>query len=242
MRRVDLVIFVSNTQQDYYIDKYHFRKVKSRVLYNGISFDKFNNVQPISIRKEFDVSENELLLGSVGNFNVGRDQMTICRFLNRLNQQNISFTFIFIGSKSETVPHYWNDCQNYCSENGLGSKVIFAGSRSDIPNFLNQLDAFIYSTDHDSFGIAVIEAMYMGIPAFINNWKVFEEITDGGKHGNFYHTKDENDLLNKFMPFLANRKFFDEKAKLDSQWVKEQYSIQNHIKNLLEVYRSVLTN
>jgi len=241
-KRTDLNIFVSKAQRDYFIDKYSFRIEKTRVLYNGISFDKFDDFQPASIRKEFEIPTSQLLMGSVGNFNPARDQMSICRFLNLLNKQKIDFTFIFTGSQSKAAPWYWDDCRNYCNENGLQQKVIFAGLRNDIPNFLSQLDAFIYATDHDTFGIAVIEAMYMGIPAFINNWKVFEEITDGGKHGNFYHTKDENDLLNKFMPFLANRKIFDEKAKLDSQWVKEQYSIQNHIKNLLEVYRSMLTN
>lgn len=240
-KRTDLNIFVSKAQRDYFIEKYHFQKKKTRVLYNGILFDKFNDFQHSSIRQEFDIPEDRLLLGSVGNFNPARDQLTICRFLNLLNQHNVDFTFIFAGSQSKAAPWYWEDCRNYCTEHGLQSKVIFAGLRNDIPNFLSRLDAFIYATDHDTFGIAMIEAMYMNIPVFINNWKVFEEITGQGRHGNFYQTKDENDLLNKFMPFLANRKIFDKKAKLDSKWVGEQYSIQNHIKNLLEVYRSVLT-
>ncbi len=240
-RRTDLNIFVSKVQRDYFIEKYNFREEKTRVLYNGVSFGKFDDFQHVSIRKEFVIPDQQLIIGSVGNFNPARDQMTICRFLNLLNKQKIDFTFVFAGSQSKAAPWYWDDCRNYCRENGLQQKVIFAGLRDDIPNFLSQLDAFIYATDHDTFGIAVVEAMYMSTPIFINDWKVFEEITGQGNHGNFYHTKDENDLLIKFMPFLANRKMFDEKAKRDSEWVKEQYSIQTHINNLLKIYQSVLT-
>ena len=210
------------------------------MLYNGISFDKFDDFQYTSIRQEFDIPEDRLLLGSVGNFNPARDQLTICRFLNLLNQHNVDFAFIFAGSQSKAAPWYWEDCRNYCTEHGLQSKVIFAGLRNDIPNFLSQLDAFIYATDHDTFGIAVIEAMYMGIPVFINDWKVFEEITDGGKHANLYQSRNENDLLEKLLLFFENKDKYDGKAKTDAAWVKEQYSIQNHIKNLLGIYRSAL--
>jgi len=240
-KRTNLNIFVSKAQRDYFIEKYRFRKDKTRVLYNGISFDKFNDFQYTSIRQEFDIPENRLLLGSVGNFNPARDQMTICRFLYLLNQQNVDFTFIFAGSQSKAAPWYWDDCRNYCTEHGLQSKVIFAGLRNDIPNFLSQLDAFIYATDHDTFGIAVIEATYTGVPTFINDWKVFTEITEGGQYARLYRSRDEKDLLTKFLHFTENREDYVLKAKDDAAWAEAQYSIQSHIKNLLEIYRSVLT-
>jgi glycosyltransferase involved in cell wall biosynthesis len=239
-KHTDLNIFVSKDQRDYFIEKYRFRKEKTRVIYNGISFEKFSGFAHRSLRHEFDIPQGGLLLGSVGNFNPVRDQMTICRFLKLLHEQKVAFTFIFAGSHSKAAPRYWDDCRTFCNEHDLQHKVIFAGSRNDIPNFLSQLDAFIYATDHDTFGIAVIEAMYMGIPVFINDWKVFMETTGGGKHGNFYRTKDENDLHDKFNAFLADSEKFNNKAVRDSKWVESQFSIQTHIKNLQRAYKAVL--
>ena len=237
--RTFLNIFVSKTQRDYFIDTYHFDPVKTRVLYNGVCFDKFDNFQYSSIRKEFNISSTDLLLGMVGNFNPARDQMTICRFLNLLNQKEVDFTFIFAGSQSKAAPWFWDECQGYIQENELSERVIFAGPRHDVPNFNSQLDAFLYATDHDTFGIAVIEAMSKDTPVFINDWKVFLEITDRGEHGSIYKSKDEKDLLKHFLEFLKNKEIYRQKAKQDADWVKERYSIQAHIHNLLEIYREV---
>jgi len=240
LKRTDLNLFVSKTQKTYYSENYALKKAQKRkVLYNGISFDKFRHIQHRSIRKEFNVPEDYLLFGSVGNFNVGRDPLTICRFLNLLDKQHINFAFVFAGARSDTEPHYMDDCIKYCDEHALSAKVFFPGSRNDIPNLLSQLDAFIYSSDHDTFGIAVIEAMYMGIPVFVNDWQVMAEITEEGKHAILYRSKDEEDLLNHFMHFLANKEKYILKVKTDAKWVEQKYSIEKHLNNLIAIYNKI---
>lgn len=240
LRRTDLNLFVSKSQQTYYSEKYTLKKTqKLKVLYNGISFDKFKHIRYKSIREEFNIQEDCLLLGSVGNFNAVRDQMCICRFINLLKKQNFNFAFVFAGARSNTEPCYMDDCMKYCNEQGLNSRVVFSGSRNDIPNLLSQLDAFIYSSDHDTFGIAVIEAMYMGIPVFVNDWQVMSEITEEGKHGILYRSKDEKDLLDHFTRFLANKEKFIQKAKEDSKWAEKKYSIEKHLENLITAYHEI---
>ena len=115
------------------------------------------------------------------------------------------------------------------------------GSRNDVPEILKQLNAFIYSSNHDTFGIAVIEAMYAGIPVFVNDWEVMLEITDGGKHGTIYKSKNEYDLLEKFNHCLNNKEQYIEKAKVDSEWVRENYSINTHLEKLKELYADLLS-
>lgn len=53
-------------------------------------------------------------------------------------------------------------------------KVHFMGPRSDVPELLASWDAFLYSTDHDTFGIAVVEAIAAGLPTFVNDWEVMK--------------------------------------------------------------------
>jgi glycosyltransferase involved in cell wall biosynthesis len=235
----DLTIFVSKTQRDYFLKKYRLEHEKTTVLYNGIDFTKFDNYQHKSLREEFKIPPGSLLLGSVGNFNQGRDQLSICRFLRLLNETDINFTFIFAGSQSSSAPWFWDNCQKFVQENKLSEKVIFAGPRYDVPNFNSQLDAFIYSTEHDTFGIAIIEAMLMGVPVFINDWKVFFEITDSGKHANLFKSKDESSLLECFIDFLNNRENYIQKAKQGAEWVRKKYSIQTHTSNLLHIYKEM---
>ena len=249
IRQTATNIYVSDTQRQYYQDKYHLNPDKQKVVYNGIAFDKLDgyyarnatkNLTPdnnsLTLRNELQLPPTTLLIGAVGNFNNVRDQLTTCRFLKLLNDEKIDFHFAFVGKRIEREPQLYDDCLNYCSENGLTKKVSFLGSRNDVPEILQQLDAFIYSTDHDTFGIALVEAMAVGIPVFVNDWGVMSEITDNGKYATLYKTKDEGDLLQQFMLFLQNKQFYQDRARLASLFVRERYSIEKHIEVLKEVY------
>ena len=242
--RTDRNLFVSKNQCQYYQDKYKLDPNYQEVVYNGISFDKLeqktnSNSKTANIRKELKLDDCTLLLGMVGNFNQVRDQMTICRFIDLLNAEGVNFKFIFIGKKVEGCENLYNDCIQYIHDKDLDSKVHFLGVRNDVPEILPYLDAFIYSTNHDTFGIAVVEAMALGLPVFVNDWEVMCEITDNGIHANLYKTKDENDLLQHFLLFLQNKEEYIARAKDAIIYVNQKFSIEKHINNLKTLYGSL---
>ncbi len=247
IRRTDANIFVSETQRQYYQQKYSLTPEKQKVVYNGIAFEKLNitthemtshhiSNSSSQLRASLNLSAETLLLGSVGNFTTGRDQLTLCRFLKLLNEHEIDFHFIFVGKRTESIPYLYNDCFDFCQVNGLSTKVSFLGSRNDVPLLLGQLDVFLYATNYDTFGIAVVEAMAVGIPVFVNDWQVMTEITDCGKYATLYKTRDEVDLLQQFMLFLQNKETYKNKAQEAASFVREIYSIEKHIEQLKIVY------
>jgi glycosyltransferase involved in cell wall biosynthesis len=246
IRRTDTNIYVSDTQRHYYQEKYRLKPGKQKVVYNGISFDKLDSPQSrtpgkdTALREELQLAFSTLLIGTVGNFNAVRDQLTICRFLNLLKELEIDCHFIFAGKRIESSGYLYDDCVEYCAQNNLDKSVTFLGVRHDVPGILSELDAFIYSTNHDTFGIAVVEAMATGIPVFVNNWGVMSEITDNGKYATFYKTKDEQDLLRHFLLFLQNKAQYQARAKEASLFVREKYSIERHIEKLKNVYELVI--
>ncbi len=241
IKNVDVVIFVSDYTKKYYFNKFNLPDHSNfHVLWNGIDFDKFHLENSNDLRNEFEIQKSTFVFGTVGSFSSVRDQMTICHFLAKLILQRDDFLFLFIGAKVFSEPELFDNCVSYCQKNGLEKHVKFIGVRRDVPQILPQLDAFVYSTVHDTFGIAVIEAIYAGVPVFLNDWGVMMEITDNGKHATIYRSKDENDLLQKFIPFLEKPKQYEEKAKIAKRFVKNTYSIQSHILNLKDLYQSIV--
>ena len=270
IRHTYLNIFVSDTQRSYYQDKYLLNHAKQQLVYNGISFDKLekfsinkkmfikqcSNDQNLNItcsvlqhkkddigrlHVELNIPSQTHLFGTVGNFNSGRDQQTICRFLFLLNEHKVDFHFVFIGKRIENTPWLYDNCVEYCKSNGLSKKVSFLGVRNDVSKILNELDAFIYSTNHDTFGIAVVEALAVELPVFVNDWAVMSEITDNGKYATLYKSKDENDLLREFMLFLQNKPLYQAKAIEAAKFVRERYSIEKHIEGLKAVYNKLIS-
>ena len=253
LKRTDTNIYVSNAQRAYYQQKYRLDENKQRVVYNGISFKKFDGVKSATthsmtsshtmskediLRDELKLAPDTIFFGTVGNFNNVRDQLTICRFLKLLKKEAVSFHFVFVGKKVDNSADLYDDCVNYCRQNNLLENVSFLGSRDDVPDILSQLDAFVYATDHDTFGIGVVEAMAVGIPVFVNDWQVMSEITDSGKYATLYKTKDEQDLLRHFLLFLQDRISFVTKADYASSFVRQKYSIEKHIERLKKIYNN----
>jgi glycosyltransferase involved in cell wall biosynthesis len=230
-------IYVSNSQRNYFTEKFGLKPKKQLTIYNGIAINKFESNQIIGdIRAELALDNKTLLIGTVGNFGPVRDQFTLCRFIKQLADCGIEFKFIFIGEKSLVYPERFEECYSYINDHKLIDKVFFLGSRNDVPSLLKQLNTFVYSSDHDTFGIAVVEALFSGIPVFVNDWGVMNEITDHGKLATIYKTKNEIDLLEKFLAFLNNKEKYLERAAIAKLVTMEKFSINNHIMQLKDYY------
>lgn len=229
----DSVIFVSRYQYDYYRNNYHLRESnKYSVLYNGINFSKF-------IPQEKKQLTGRIRMGTVGSFRSGRDHFFICKFLNYLKDKGVDFDFSFIGSKIDTEAERYNHCVDYCNRHGLENNVHFLGGCDNVPFLLSQLDAFIYCSEHDTFGIAVIEAIAAGIPVFVNDWDVMSEITNNGKMATLYKTGDIGDLYEKFQTLLNNYDMAITQTGEKAILAREKYSISTHIENLFEHYNKL---
>jgi glycosyltransferase involved in cell wall biosynthesis len=238
IHKTDVNIFVSHHVKKYYMEEYQL-KGYNIVLYNGIGIRKVDSLVTDSLRVDFKINDESLVLGTVGNFVAVRDPLTICKFLNLLKKKGVQFHFFFVGAKNDKEPYLFDVCHQYCLEKGLAPNVSFLGSRNDVPSILKQLDAFIYSTDHDTFGIAMVEAMMAGIPTFVNDWEVMNEITENGTFATIYKTKNEQDLLLKFEDFQANTDRYKQISKIKSAVVKEKYSIGNHLAGLHSIYNAL---
>lgn len=237
----DKNIYVSQHQLEYYQKKYNLTSQKQSLVYNGILFDKLKiksaeNINNNALRMELGITEDVLLLGSVGNFTTVRDQLTLCKAALELDKLHVDFRLVFAGKAPEGNTARYDECVAYCIENKLTNKVLFLGSREDIPSLLVSLDAFVYATDHDTFGIAVVEAIASAVPSFVNDWEVMTEITENGKYATIYPTKDTLTLANLLANFSANKVHLQNQTLELARNVRERYSIENHINNLKNIY------
>ena len=234
MKFMDQICYVSNSLKIHINADY---PDKEFILYNGISLNKFNNSN-LSVRKELHIHKREFLFGFVGNFNTVRDQLTVCKALRLVKKKKFDFTFLFVGAAH--IPKLYDACYSYCEKHDLLDNIKFLGSRSDVPEILSSLDLFVYSSNQDTFGIAVVEAMMSGTPVIVNDLAVFKEITEGGLYARLYKTKDEVDLSNKIIEMMScdqNRFKLGKKAK---NYAIDNYSIEKHIASLNELYSNLL--
>lgn len=230
------IICVSEFEKQHYIRKWKLPvDNKFRVVYNGIDFTKLDKPQSDPARP-LQLDGNTLNMVMVGSFIEGRAQYFVCQALKRLAQMDVPFRMYFVGRKDEAEPERYDRCVAFCEENGLTDKVHFLGNRNDVPWLLRQMDLFFYATDHDTFGIAVIEAMASGLPVLVNDWSVMKEITEDGRWAALYKTGDVEDCVAKLTALAALPAERAKLAQAANGFVRKRYSIENHITALSKVY------
>ncbi len=241
IRWANKVCFVSECQKRYYLQRYGLQDdpAKYFVVYNCVNFEKLDNVTELPklpTKNRPQQREKKILkLAMVGNFVSVRSQSSLRQFLFALHNAGVAYDFYFVGKRNEQEPWRYDDCVQFCEEHGL-EEVHFLGARGDVPSILRQLDAFVYATDHDTFGIAVIEAVAAGIPTFVNDWEVMTEVTRGTL-ATLYKTGDTQDLLGKFMHFVEHREECKIQAEECAKQVRRLYSIEAHIGRLQKMYQ-----
>ena len=231
-RASEKILCVSEYQKRYYEEKWKLPKEnKLQVVYNGIDFGKID----AAIKSQERRAENVMKLAMVGNFIKGRSQIIVAKALKRVK----SVDFYFIGRKDDKEPKRYDDCVKYCEDNRL-KNVHFLGGRNDVPSILKSIDGFVYSTEHDTFGIAVIEAIAAGLPVVVNDWPVMIEVCGEENAGiRYFNTEDVDDAAVKIEELITNIEDSKHDAKANAKIVREKYSIEHHIKQLDTIYKKI---
>ena len=234
IRVADDICFVSKYEQEWYQRQMRIADEKCHVIYNGVDFTKLDKRECVS-----ELESKRIKLCMVGNFMTGRDHLTLVRALTKVKSD---FDFYFIGKRSEATPYLYDECMRISEENGM-KNVHFLGARSDVPALLRQMDGFVYSTDHDTFGIAVVEAMAARLPIVVNDWPVMKEVCGESEENNvrYFKSKDVKDCAEAIQQMLKDlenpAKEFKSRCAHNATWARERYSIENYITTLSHIYR-----
>ena len=239
----DLNIYVSQSCRKIY-ENYLVKDLskKSTILYNGVDLNRLTlNITNRAIDDK--ILRSNFKMGMVGSFHPStRNQLNVCKALALVHANKKDFIFVFAGGASIAGAEYMKNCIEECESSGLKNKVLFTGTIDYVPSLLKHLDAYVYSTNSETFGISVVEAMILGLPTIINDHPTLLEISNNGKCGLVYKTGNETDLADKII-FLMNKPNarFDLATK-SKIYAIEKFSIENHISNLLRLYKNLLSS
>lgn len=209
-----------------------------RVVYNGVDAARLR-ATPNSLRAELGVGEGDLLLGMVGNFyaDARKDQLTVCRALPEVFRHAPHARFVFVGGHQKNAgAQVYHNCVSYCREEGIAGRVHFLGMRPDIANVLGALDVFVFSSRKDSFGVAVVEAMLMGVPCVVSDIGALLEVSRQGEQAAVFRTGDAEDLARCLLGLINDA---PRRARLTVEarrWAIEQFSIEAHLAQLRQLY------
>lgn len=106
-------------------------------------------------------------------------------------------SIVLVGSGSEE-----GKLKEYCQQNNLSDKVIFAGYKQpgELPRYYAAADAFAFPTLWEPFGIVVGEALASGLPVICSSFAGAADLVQEGKNG---YVLDPHDT-EKFAAILSS--------------------------------------
>lgn len=148
-----------------------------QTLYNRIDIDALqaSQLDAVEARQELGLSANAWIVGNVGRLHPDKDQATLLRgFALALPGLPENSQLAIMGSG-----RLESDLKALALELGIGERVLFLGQVAQGRRYFRAFDVFALSSDHEPFGMVLLEAMAAGVPLLATACGGASEVVEG---------------------------------------------------------------
>ena len=234
--RVDLVIANSEFGRAYVV-KSGFSAKNISVVHNGIDIDYFapNSDDRTALRHSWGVaSEVEALIGIVARLDPMKDHDTFLRAAAYFLERGGQARFVCVGDGPEK-----SRLQALANDLGLGGKVIWAGTRRDMPSVFAALDINTLTSVTEGFPNTLGEAMACATPCISTD--VGDAASIMGELGQVVLVGNFEAIANAWAELVAKKP--DERHQLGQlcrSRVQEHFSVQAMVEASIACYEPLM--
>lgn len=146
-------------------------------LYNRIDIEQLQTVQVSAgqARVELGLSPSAWIVANVGRLHPDKDQATLLRgFAKALPSLPPNSQLVILGKGALE-----QKLKALARELGIGSQVLFPGQIAQASLYFKAFDVFALSSDHEPFGMVLLEAMAAGVPLLATSCGGAKEVVEG---------------------------------------------------------------
>jgi UDP-glucose:(heptosyl)LPS alpha-1,3-glucosyltransferase len=212
---------------------YNVPSSKITVIYNGVDTVRFNQKVRIhhrrTMRDQLSYSDKDIVLLFISNNFKLKGLSSILQAMHTLDHPR--FKLLIVGD-DHPKPFY-----KLINRLGLVDRIQFAGPQRHTEKFYACADIFVLPTKYDAFANVCLEAMACGLPVVTTKSNGAADIMEHGKTGLILHQCTPDCLADQLSVLEASTNR-TEMGKFASQ-IAKQYTWENHLKNVLNLYRTV---
>jgi N-acetyl-alpha-D-glucosaminyl L-malate synthase BshA len=208
----------------------HFKTTKEiHVIPNFIGLDPLVD-KPLS-RSRF-AEGNEPILCHVSNFRKVKRVEDVLMTFHLINKKRPS-KLLLVGDGPERV-----NLEKMCRELDLCDRVSFIGKVRNTQPILSVADIFLLPSETESFGLAALEAMAVGVPVISSNTGGIPEVNVQGVTGFLSNVGDVEDMAKNALKILSTKATLEE-FKINARKRAEYFSIDSILPQYEQLYENV---
>lgn len=135
------------------------------VMNNAIEGQKyiFNNKIREKWRNKLALN-NHLVVGHLGRFHESKNHMRLLELFSAVHERYPHAKLMLIGDGELS-----EEIKNKAVNLNLLEDVLFMGARNDVHELLQAMDVFLFPSEYEGLGIAVVEAQANSLPCVVSN-------------------------------------------------------------------------
>jgi len=177
--------------------------------------------------------DNKKIITHISNFREVKRIPDVVKIFNEI-QKKIPARLMMVGDGPEKAA-----AEKQVEELGLTDKVVFFGNSHEINEILCFSDLFLLPSQTESFGLAALEAMAVGVPVISTNAGGLPEVNRDGYSGYMGNVGDTDDMAAKAVSILSDDIKLAE-FKQNALKVAQEFDIQKVIPLYEQIYRRAL--
>jgi glycosyltransferase involved in cell wall biosynthesis len=235
------ILVDSYSQKDFLISEKVVQAAKAQVLANGsicgVNTSRFlpNLAAREIVRKELGIDESAILFLYLGRLAEDKGLLDLAAAFQRLNERFDEVHFLIVGPDEEGMKHRMTRLCEVCLE-----RLHFVDFTATPENFMAAADVFCLASYREGFGMAVIEAAAVGIPAIATRIYGVTDAVDDNVTGFLYEPRNVNELTEKMLRMVKDPQMRLEMGRKARERVIRLYSAENVSSAFLAFYQSVL--
>lgn len=238
LKRADIVFAVSNFARSQLLETFKLEESRIFLTSEGLNeIDIPKNWRDVIAQMGLDL-EGKKVLTFIGTLSPRKNVELLFDVLNFLSDDVV---LVVVGGDPPDKKGRMKELKALSNKKGCERRVLFVGTVTGEKKgaILARTDVFVFPSLLEGFGLAVVEAMSVGIPCVVSNRASLPEIVQDGVCGFLADPYDPKDFAEKIKRILENpalRATMGESAKK----IAKRYSWQSTARGQLEVLRKFL--
>ncbi|MCI0492868.1 MAG: glycosyltransferase, partial [Planctomycetes bacterium] len=231
----DAFIAVAPSHGRFLIEQEHLPAAKVAVIPNGVDTNRFAPMPDIAtVRRQLNITPNAPVIAIVAALRPEKNHELFLSMARRVTEQLRDARFLIIGDgpRRELL-------EQRAGELGIAQRVLFLGSRDDVPQLLAASDVFALTSHNEANPVSILEAMSVGRPVVATNVGSIHEAVDQGRTGYLVPPGDARQLARRVIELLEDPVRSREMGAAARQKVVQCWSIDVMIQGYQRLIESV---
>ena len=202
-----------------------------KAIYLGIDY---NIVDYKVARNELGVSNSNMVITTISNFNKLKGLDVLCRAVKVLVDNNkVNNVVVYIVGQPENEKR---ELQMLIEQMSIEQYVKMEGIKNNVATYLSASDIYVQPSRSEGLGLAIAEACSIGLPIVASNVGGIPEIAQENRNALLVPVDDVTELAIALEKMICDSKLRNEYGQQSIKIYQDAFCLKQNVSNLIEYY------